>query len=163
MQVISAFCRSTFGGVVKTSSTCRQKHIGEIVFILKKLQLLLVRTLMEFFQAIHRSSSGGCKNCIRRFQTLKIFFFCEIKIRISIFFGFWAKTFQPLNKLSAFWQKNFDKVVKTDFYLCRTTFGRKRCFFLKKISFVFYKLRTKKIFFWSSCQKFFFSVVTNSY
>ena len=37
--------------------------------------------------------------------------------------------FPPFDKLLAFGQRNFDMVVKKDFYVCRGTFGAKRCFF----------------------------------
>ena len=63
-------------------------------------------------------------------RQLKNFFFK--KNCLSIIFGFWAKTIQPFKKLSSIWRKNFDKVVKMDFYVCRSIFGGKKCFFPKK-------------------------------
>ena len=162
MQVISAFCWNVSMELWERPLRVDRNTLVKLFSFRKKSNFCQCGHWWTFFRLLTENIRRGFKKCIRRFQTFKKVFL-KIKIRLSIIFGIWAKTFQPFNKLSAFWHKNIDKVVRTDFYVCRTTFGMKRCFFPKKVSIAFYNLRTKKEGISASCQKFFVSVVTNAY
>ena len=72
---------------------------------------------------------------------------------LSIIFGNWAKTFQPLDKLLAFGQKDFDKNVKQTSSCAEEHLEEKDVFFPKR-SIAFSDLPKMKEGFFTSCQKF---------
>ena len=132
-------------GLWKRSLRVYKNTMVKLFFFEKSCKFSQCGHWCTFLKLLTEILRRGCKNCLRRFQTLKIVFL-KTKICLPIIFGNWAKTFQPLNQLPAFWQKNFDKVVRMDFYVCRSIFGMKRCFFSKKniqLSFIIWGQRKK--------------------